>query len=316
MHLITTEGDANAQHPGTSPTADAPVEPTKTWKISRLQTVVVLCTPLIATVVAWGGAAGHYWGSSKKKSTAPPVATREVDAAKLYAMHCASCHGDNGNANGPTSPYIDPPARQFGEERFRLTSTSNGVPTDADLMFILRHGIPGSAMPNFEQLSDEERRALVERVRRLTYNGLYGRIARRARESGEIELDAVGEMVDRLNRTGDLIEIPVDFPPPNEESLARGRKLYVATCQSCHGPEGRGDGPQVKELKNENGRPTRPRDLTRGGYKGGGSREQLYTRILAGMPGTPMPASNTLKPLEVCDLVNYVRSLMPAVELK
>jgi mono/diheme cytochrome c family protein len=67
----------------------------------------------------------------------------------------------------------------------------------------------------------------------------------------------------------------------------------------------------VKELKNENGRPTHPRDLTRGGYKGGGAPERLYARILVGMPGTPMPASNTLKPDEVCDLVHYVRSLAP-----
>jgi mono/diheme cytochrome c family protein len=65
----------------------------------------------------------------------------------------------------------------------------------------------------------------------------------------------------------------------------------------------------VKELKNADGSPTRPRDLAGGNFKGGGEHRQLYARILIGMPGTPMPASDKLKPEEVGDVINYVRSL-------
>jgi hypothetical protein len=62
-------------------------------------------------------------------------------------------------------------------------------------------------------------------------------------------------------------------------------------------------------MKNDNGWPTRPRDLARGVFKSGAERDRLYTRILLGMPGTPMPGSPSLKPEELGDLVNFVLSL-------
>ena len=39
--------------------------------------------------------------------------------------------------------------------------------------------------------------------------------------------------------------------------------------------------------------------------------DKANLRLAVGMPGTPMPASATLKPNEICDLVHYVRSLAP-----
>src|SRR5262249_35612531 len=71
-----------------------------------------------------------------------------------------------------------------------------------------------------------------------------------------------------------------------------------------------GDG--VQEQRDESGVPTRPRDFTRGIFKGGRERDQLYARILLGVPGTPMPASANFKPEEVGDLINYIQSLSDA----
>ena len=108
------------------------------------------------------------------------------------------------------------------------------------------------------------------------------------------------------------LELPAQFAPATADSLANGRKVYLQNCAQCHGPEGRGDGAQVKDpnFKNEDGSPARPRDLTQGVYKGGGEPEQLYARILLGIPGTPMPsAPSTLTPRDVEDLVAYVQSL-------
>ena len=85
----------------------------------------------------------------------------------------------------------------------------------------------------------------------------------------------------------------------------------MAVCAKCHGPDGHGDGPQTKDptFKNDDGTPAHPRDLTAGVFKGGRDPRQIYARIMLGMPGTPMPASNTLKPQEVDDLIGYVLSL-------
>jgi hypothetical protein len=57
------------------------------------------------------------------------------------------------------------------------------------------------------------------------------------------------------------------------------------------------------------GFPTRPRDLTRGIYKGSPEPASFYRRIALGMPGTPMPASSNLKPAEIIDLLTFLRSL-------
>jgi hypothetical protein len=50
-----------------------------------------------------------------------------------------------------------------------------------------------------------------------------------------------------------------------------------------------------------------PRD-----FQGGRDRAQLYTRIMLGVPGTPMPSSTNFKPDEVGDLINYIQSLSDA----
>lgn len=54
----------------------------------------------------------------------------------------------------------------------------------------------------------------------------------------------------------------VDAGPP--AGAETGAKLYVSLCASCHGPDGRGDGPMVPELR------TAPADLTLISAKRGG----------------------------------------------
>ncbi len=109
------------------------------------------------------------------------------------------------------------------------------------------------------------------------------------------------------------------------ESRARGRKLYMgqrAKCATCHGESGRGDGSQTLAVQknpmtnadydtpglfDDWGNPLKPRDLTRGIYRGGRRPVDLYRRIHVGIKGTPMPAFGTvLKDEEIWDLVNYV----------
>jgi mono/diheme cytochrome c family protein len=277
---------------------------------------VLVVTPVALVAVAWGGSYLHLRAARSVEAARAVAATpadRPPDGAKLYAQHCASCHGERGDGAGTTSPFLDPPARRFGEERFRLISTANGVPTDNDLLAVLRDGIPGTAMPAFAQLSEGERRALVSHVRELTRERLFARIFRKAEEEGGADPTEVAEAVEAILRPGTPVETPAELSAATPESVAHGRQLYQQNCASCHGPEGRGDGPQVKDLRNENGWPTRPRDLTRGVFKGGNEPERLYARIVLGMPGTPMPASTSLTPQEVGDLINFVLSLSGTV---
>ncbi len=120
----------------------------------------------------------------------------------------------------------------------------------------------------------------------------------------------------------DVVVLPtVARVPDTPESRARGRKLYMgqtAKCATCHGDSGLGDGPQTVEVQknavdgrpglfDDWGNPLKPRDLTRGIYRGGRRPLDLYRRVYAGIKGTPMPAfKGALKDEDIWDLVNYV----------
>ncbi len=140
-------------------------------------------------------------------------------------------------------------------------------------------------------------------------------------------------------------------------SVTKGRELFYGTkanCIKCHGPTALGDGQQddfdnwnkahkkflddlAKGQEREQGEedqafsssrnevasrlyPTRnaiPRNLRKGIYRGGRRRLDVFWRIYAGIPGTPMPATGpasagakgTLTEEEMWDLVDYVLSL-------
>src|SRR5262249_41003628 len=153
--------------------------------------------------------------------------------------------------------------------------------SDEDLMRVVARGMPGSAMFPMGHLAEGARKELVAHVRLLVRGGLEERLRREAKEFGEEGIpEGLAKTLDTRTRPGAAIEDPPDLPSPGPESVARGRGLYVKQCATCHGDTGKGDG--VQEQRDESGVPIRPRDFTRGVFKGGREREQLYARILLG----------------------------------
>jgi mono/diheme cytochrome c family protein len=279
----------------------------------RRKGLVLLSLPIVLFVLGWAVLPLLFIRLARPNSeVAPggaPLAAATANGAALYSQHCAYCHGERGDGAGPTAVALFPKPRNFGEAKFRLKTTTSGTPTDEDLFETLRRGIPGSAMPSFAHLSEEELRALIAHVRLLTRTGIYDRVRHKAVDDGDDYLAGVSKRVDSLSQVGAVIDIPTYFPAATPDSLANGRELYQKNCAACHGPQGHGDGPQVATMKNDDGWPTRPRDFTSGVFKGGAEPAKLYARIVVGMPGTPMPACSHLKPAELGDLINYVRSL-------
>jgi mono/diheme cytochrome c family protein len=269
--------------------------------------VALLGLPVALVFVAWVVPAAVVL--RPKDESAPAVAPSQPPrGTALYTRHCAHCHGEFGDGAGVTAANLWPRPRNFREGRFRLATTLNGIPTDDDLLAILHNGIPGSSMPAFDQLGEPEMRALIEHVRSLIYAGAIERLQQLV-EQGDIEPDEVYRRAADKSVPGALLAIPKQFPPPTPASLAHGREVYAKTCAPCHGPTGRGDGPQVNQLVNTDGSRARPRDLTLGRFKGGADPAQVYARIMLGLPGSPMPASNTLPQEDVLDLINHVLSL-------
>jgi mono/diheme cytochrome c family protein len=296
-------------------------------RIQTLARVASACAIVAASLFLSGGCS-----KSKPAATPPAPATPQTPAAtqstpssepaadeasrdkllatgkQVFNNYCASCHGEAGDGNGPAARFLFPKPRNFRDGKFRLVSTTNRIPSDDDLMHAINRGMPGSAMFPFEHLSEGDRTALVAYVRQLTRTGAEDRFRKLAEESGDsVDPKELAEDVAKLTTPARTIELPAKLPEPSADSVARGREVYVKQCATCHGDTGKGDG--VQDQRDDDGTPTSPRDYTRGIFKGGREREQLYARTLLGMPGSPMPSSGNLKPPEIADLVNYLQSL-------
>jgi mono/diheme cytochrome c family protein len=92
---------------------------------------------------------------------------------RIFAQHCAICHGPDGRGNGPAAPSMFPRPRDFSIGKFKYKSTAAGEPpTDEDLLRTIRDGLPASAMPYYAGLlATEELNAVVEQVK--SFSGAF-----------------------------------------------------------------------------------------------------------------------------------------------
>ena len=90
--------------------------------------------------------------------------------------------------------------------------------------------------------------------------------------------------------------------PLNQESVEIGRTTYTATCATCHGDTGRGEGPAGLALNPS------PADLAI--HVPLHTDGELYNFIADGIEGTPMVAQlGNLTSDEIWHLVNYIRTI-------
>ena len=89
-------------------------------------------------------------------------------------------------------------------------------------------------------------------------------------------------------------------------SLAAGKKLYADLCSACHGDTGKGDGPMASFT----GDPP-PSDLTDATWTHGATDGEIVLSIQNGIEGTGMKDFKDLKPADIWNIVNYVKSLSP-----
>lgn len=222
------------------------------------------------------------------QADARPFTEGEAALGKeLYVRECSACHGEYGRADGAAATFLDPRPRDFTGKQFKLRATPTGkAPRSADLLATMEHGMAGSSMPSFTGLAPGEKRKIGAYVFKLA--GLLG----------TPEPAAIGD--------------PGTAPPATAASIERGKALFTEQgCVMCHGPAGKGDGPNAKGLTDSAGHPIHPRDLTTDPLRGGDTPRDLWYRIFAGMNGTPMPpfAESVEDPGDRWALVLYTHSL-------
>lgn len=74
---------------------------------------------------------------------------------------CSICHGIKGDGRGSLASQFDPRPRNFA-----CAATVNGIP-DGQLFWIIQNGSPGTRMPAFDSLPDEQVWQLVLHLRSL-----------------------------------------------------------------------------------------------------------------------------------------------------
>lgn len=92
------------------------------------------------------------------------------------------------------------------------------------------------------------------------------------------------------------------------EQVEKGKALFAQNCATCHGNEGRGDGPAGAALN------PKPRDFTAASdtWTNGSSKHSIYVTLAEGVKNTGMAGYPSLPVEDRWALVHYVRSLNSA----
>jgi high-affinity iron transporter len=102
------------------------------------------------------------------RSAAVPVARLSDPAARergarLFARHCALCHGERGDGRGVRRLGLSTPPRDLTDPRWQ------GRTSPLKMFAVLREGVPGTAMPAWSgTLSPDDTWDVVAHVRSLS----------------------------------------------------------------------------------------------------------------------------------------------------
>ena len=234
----------------------------------------------------------------------------------LYAYNCSRCHGVTGDGKGLMADYMRPRPRDYRRGVFKFTTTPYGYkPRRADLLRTVRRGVPGTSMPSFKLLADDDLDAIIDYVLVLTHRGeMEIELAIEADTSNDLAASFPAETVKTVLENWDkakAAEVQAATPMPvfTADNVRKGREAFLTKgCSKCHGEDGRG-------LTRDNaftdiwGFQTRAADLTSGMLRGGSEPIDVYRRIYSGINGTPMPSfSSSLaqEPQTMWNLVSYV----------
>ena len=185
----------------------------------------------------------------------------------LYLDKCAHCHGIEGTGDGAAADNLLPRPRDFTSGLYKIRSTESGnLPTDQDLFEAISNGMPGSSMPAWKGLLNEDVRwSLVAHIKTF-FDGFE--------EASPRVIDLSGKM------------------PYSEESVVKGKEYYAKLgCVECHGALGRGDGTSAPDLTDEWGFRTWPANMEHSwNFRGGSATEEIFKRFIGGIAGSPMPS--------------------------
>ncbi len=138
-----------------------------------------------------------------------------------YTRYCYACHGHEGDGKGPASYGYRPPPRNFTQGSFKFARMlgADDVPQDDDLVRIVKGGLHGTPMLEWD-VPEEELRRILQYIK--TFNP---------------------KKWEKKKKNGDPVKTVADWAPSADpwegkdaDGIARGRDLYhfKAECVNCH----------------------------------------------------------------------------------
>ena len=173
-----------------------------------------------------------------------------AEGSRVYRRLCVQCHGLTGNGRGPTGDWIDPHPRDFRRGMFKR-ATASPKPTTQALTQLLRHGVPGTAMPMFYEISDEEVNAVISYTIHLSIRGEveFNVMRKLLDSSGDVWVDDIASecwqtATHVINewKSSQIDNAVSVMGNESVESIRRGHDLFVSQalgCVSCHKDYGR-----------------------------------------------------------------------------
>lgn len=115
-----------------------------------------------------------------------------------------------------------------------------------------------------------------------------------------------GKTSSSVDENATLASVPTEYAgltnPLGPEAANEGAAVFKTNCQTCHGPQGHGDGPAGQALD------PRPRNLA--ALQAAAGDGFLFWRIREGKPGTSMVGWKTiLADEQIWQTVSFIRTL-------
>jgi mono/diheme cytochrome c family protein len=227
------------------------------------------------------------WHAKPGKQEPPSI----EKGKQVYLEKCAYCHGEKGKGDGPSADYSMPQPRNLTKGHIKIRSTSFGkIPTDEDLFNSITNGMRNTTMPGWKHLPENDRKSLVIYIKTLSKK--FAKFQKRGKSHKTVK---VGKP-----------------PASTEESLTRGKKLFLENCSGCHGVKGRGDGVTTQRIIDYSSSAIWPRNLSEPWtFRRGSSRKDLFKTLRTGLSTTAMPkfSPRVFKDEQIWDIVNFVSTL-------
>ncbi|HKK55672.1 c-type cytochrome [Marinobacter sp.] len=252
-------------------------------------------------------------GQARSQATeaARPSGT-DHPGAESYASNCSVCHGETGEGAVWGREGLNPPPVDFTDE-----TATQGL-TRARMIASVIHGRPGTAMVGFgKRIPQDEIEAMVDYIRS-EFMGLDSPASAAPASAAPVVATATPELQQAPAVTQPEVakgvtprdymgyeSVPMDTPMPSgvNGDAARGAVLFAASCVSCHGAEGKGDGPRAYFIF------PKPRNFTSPESRRALNRPAISMAVQHGVRGREMPAwRHVLSDQEIADVSEYVFS--------